>query len=101
MALELYEVESYVSKSIYAQNSQTTWGLICVRCFTQRGPSRSSTLDRLLQPALFVIEYALAVVMHWGVRPQAMIGHSIGEYVAACLAGVFSLSDALALREGD
>ncbi|WP_233097880.1 type I polyketide synthase [Dictyobacter vulcani] len=53
---------------------------------------------RFTQPALFVIEYALAQL--WiarGVQPTAMIGHSIGEYVAACLAGVFSLQDALAL----
>ena len=50
------------------------------------------------QPALFVTEYALAQLwMTWGVRPEAMIGHSLGEYVAACLAGVMSLADALML----
>ncbi len=50
------------------------------------------------QPALFVIEYALAQLwISWGIYPQAMIGHSLGEYVAACLAGVMSLEDALAL----
>ncbi len=52
----------------------------------------------LTQPALFVIEYALAQLwLSWGVKPQAMIGHSIGEYVAACLAGVFTLEDGLKL----
>ena len=50
------------------------------------------------QPALFTVEYALARFwMQWGVRPQAMLGHSVGEITAACLAGVFSLGDALAL----
>ncbi|MCL6588800.1 MAG: amino acid adenylation domain-containing protein [Firmicutes bacterium] len=60
----------------------------------------SALLDRtaIAQPALFVVEYALAKLWQsWGITPQAMIGHSIGEYVAACLAGVFSLEEALVL----
>jgi malonyl CoA-acyl carrier protein transacylase/acyl carrier protein len=52
----------------------------------------------LAQPAIFVIEYALAQLwLQRGIRPAAMIGHSIGEYTAACLAGVLSLQDALFL----
>ncbi|HEX5757744.1 MAG TPA: SDR family oxidoreductase [Thermoanaerobaculia bacterium] len=53
---------------------------------------------RFAQPATFAVEYALATLwMEWGVRPRAMIGYSVGEYVAACLAGVLSLEDGLKL----
>ncbi|CAG9001595.1 MAG: hypothetical protein CENE_03618 [Candidatus Celerinatantimonas neptuna] len=61
----------------------------------------SSELDRInetqfTQPALFVVEYALAKLwLDWGIEPSVMIGHSVGEYVAACISGVFSLEDAL------
>jgi len=50
------------------------------------------------QPALFAIEYALAQLWRsWGIEPSAVMGHSVGEYVAACISGVFSLEDGLRL----
>jgi len=53
------------------------------------------------QTSVFVIGYSLAQLLrHWGIKPLALIGYSLGEYVAACLSGVFSLQDALFLVAG-
>jgi acyl transferase domain-containing protein len=52
----------------------------------------------IAQPLIFIFEYALAkLLMQWGIKPYALTGHSIGEYTAACLAGVLSLQNALTL----
>ncbi len=108
----------YVNMARELYQSEPTFREECDRCFSLLQPHLNLDLRSCLyptpenveqaaeqlkqtaitQPALFAIEYALAKLwMSWGVQPQAMIGHSIGEYVAACLAGVFSLEDALAL----
>ena len=64
-----------------------------------RAPSREGLTEmRILQPALFVFQYSLAqFLMEVGIRPAAMIGYSFGEYVAGCIAGVFTLEDAIEL----
>jgi amino acid adenylation domain-containing protein len=55
----------------------------------------------ITQPLLFAVEYSLAKLwIHWGIRPGYLIGHSLGEYVAAALAGVFSRDEALLLLAG-
>ena len=60
----------------------------------------SSPIDEIAcaQPAVFAVEYALTQLWRsWGIEPEILLGHGVGEYVAACVAGVFSLEDALKL----
>jgi acyl transferase domain-containing protein len=68
----------------------------------RNSPSKTFEADinrtAIAQPAIFILQYAVArLLLKWGIKPTAMIGHSIGEYTAACLSGVFSLEDALKL----
>jgi phthiocerol/phenolphthiocerol synthesis type-I polyketide synthase E len=64
----------------------------------KKAAERNLNQTWLTQCALFAVEYSLAQLWQsWGIRPQAMIGHSLGEYVAACLAEVLTLEEALKL----
>lgn len=66
--------------------------------FGDAADSHEIDQTRLTQPLLFSIEYALASLwMHWGVKPSTVMGHSLGEYVAACISGVFDLRTGLEL----
>jgi amino acid adenylation domain-containing protein len=86
-----------------AQAAQAPAGIDLHKMLRRHAASDGDAEQRLsrpsvVQPALFVIEYALArLCMSWGIRPRAVIGYSLGEYTAACLAGIFSLEDALRL----
>ncbi|MEH1860179.1 MAG: SDR family oxidoreductase [Nostoc sp.] len=105
MARELYQVEPTFRKYVdtCAQILQALLNLDIRHILFPKEEEIETASQQLqqtaiTQSALFVIEYALAqLLMSWGVRPKAMIGHSIGEYVAATIAGVFSLEDALAI----
>ncbi len=68
--------------------------------FNGNGQEKSSLIHQTAysQPVLFALEYSLfSLWKSWGIEPNAVMGHSLGEYVAACVAGVFSLEDGLKL----
>ncbi len=99
MARDLYEMQPVFRKTFDLCAELLAKDLGCDLRKVLFSPDADSTIlneTRVAQPALFALEYSLAQMwMSWGVLPSAMIGHSIGEYAAACLAGVFSLEDAL------
>ncbi|MDI5967115.1 type I polyketide synthase [Streptantibioticus silvisoli] len=75
-------------------------GLAALLGRAEAADERADALQRteIVQPLVFAVDHALAATLgHWGIRPAAMLGYSLGEYVAACLAGVLSLDDAIAL----
>ncbi len=104
MGLELYQTESSFREKLdlCAELLKPSLGLD-LRDVLYPGEINDDSTHQLqqtslAQPALFAVEYAIAHLwLKCGLRPAAMIGHSIGEYVAACLANVLSLEDALSL----
>lgn len=105
MGRELYETEPIFRKQVdhCCELLKSHLGLDLRTLLYPQEENKKAAAQQLqqtyiTQPALFVVEYALAQLwIAWGVHPSAMIGHSIGEYVAACIADVFPLQDALIL----
>ncbi len=105
MGRELYEGEPVVREVL--DRCEAVWrelvdGSLLAALFRDEPPldGASEPLDRtgLAQPALFAIEVALATALQrWGVEPAFVMGHSVGELAAACVAGVFSVEDGLRL----
>ena len=104
MAKQLYEQQSLFRELVdeIAEKLLPLLGLdLRLLLLSPEGSLSISSLihqTKFTQPAIFTFEYALAKLWQsWGITPTAMIGHSIGEYVAACLAEVFTLEEALQL----
>lgn len=99
MGRELYENEPHFRAALDRCDAILREHLESPLLSVLYGPDQESINDTAYaQPALFALEYALATTWQaWGITPDAVMGHSVGEYVAACIAGVFSLEDGLAL----
>jgi microcystin synthetase protein McyG len=102
MAKGLYETQPVFRAALDRCDAhlRTAWpdGLLGVLYEDEDAPGARLHDTTYTQPALFAVEYALAELWQsWGVRPWAVAGHSLGEYVAACIAGMMSLEDALSL----
>lgn len=99
MALELMEkiprFKSYVEDGAHLAKPYLKQDIIGV---LKQSDNKQMISTEYTQPILFIIEYALArLLIDCGIRPSALMGHSIGEYVAACIAGIFSFEDAISL----
>lgn len=102
MGLELYRTEQAyrdtVDKCAALLQSQLGLDIRKVIYDETSGSGEKLKEENISRSALFITEYALAkMLMEWGIIPELMIGKDVGEYVAACIAGVFSLEDALKL----
>ncbi|HEU5378052.1 MAG TPA: SDR family NAD(P)-dependent oxidoreductase [Ktedonobacteraceae bacterium] len=98
--LELDLSEVFVSENGQAQSAalDTKIDFRALAGRSQRATTQALTQTAQAQPALFVFEYALAqLLQRWGIHPTALLGYSLGEYVAACLSGILTLEDALTL----
>jgi myxalamid-type polyketide synthase MxaB len=101
MGRRLYDCEPVFRKSLERSseilNPHLAQPLLSV-LYPEAGDTSPLDDTAYAQPALFALEYALAELWEsWGVQPVALLGHSLGEYVAACRAGMLSLEDGLAL----
>ncbi|MBZ4422890.1 amino acid adenylation domain-containing protein [Myxococcus sp. RHSTA-1-4] len=104
MGRELYAAEPGFRKDVDAALARLEPALkaevrlLLLATEEEEAASRKLTDPRVALPALFIVEHALARIwMSWGIRPHAMLGHSYGEYAAACVAGVLSPEDGLRL----